>query len=114
MNTLDPTDDLLRAGYLTAAMNRPLDPDAPPAFVRGYRNYRDTDGTECCADASVDVDRITGLMRAHGFAPDRRVAAEPEGYALAHVLGWSLVAFVAGLAAPGVVAGLAATFGASS
>lgn len=110
---LDAEGTLLRAGYLAAAMGRALDPEAPPEFRRGYGNFRKEDGGGFCADAAADVDRVLGYMRRDGLLPDRRVETPRTGYTLAHVVGWSLVALVGGLAAPGVVAGLAATFGAA-
>lgn len=97
-----------KQGFMDAAMGVPMNWDACDDYRRGYRNYRAEDGARFCADAASDVQRITGYMRRDGLLPDRRVETPRTGFTAAHVVGWSLVAFVGGLAAPGIVAGLRA------
>ena len=108
---LEAQQDRSKQGYMDAAMGVPMNWDACDHYRRGYRNYRAEDGARFAADSVADVQRITGYMRRDGLLPDRRVETPRTGFTLAHVVGWSLVAFVGGLAAPGVLAGLAATFG---
>ena len=107
----DADSDLIRAGYMTAAMGLPLDPDAPDAFQRGYCNFRPEDGHP----AGLEQERSDVVRRLYedGLLPERRRGVESQAHRFAgwDAAAWLIVAFVAGLAWPGIIAGLRAVFG---
>lgn len=108
----DPEIELARAGWMSAAMGLPLDPDAPEAFRVGYSSYRHDDGAALDA---IEDERSETLRRlyADGMLPERRRGVESQAH---RYTGWdvllaAVVALVAGLAAPELIAGLRAVFG---
>ena len=108
---LETSIELSRAGYLTAAMGRPLDLDAPEDFARGYHNFRAEDGERFGAAAEAEYRRIEGPLRAAGMLPDRRQAAPQSAPPAWERAMWLAEAFVAGLAMPGIIDGLRALGG---
>ena len=107
----DADADLIRAGYMSAAMGLPLDPDAPEPFVRGHFNYRPEDGHP--AGLEQERSEVVRRLYADGMLPERRRGVESQAHRLAgwEAAMWLIVAFVAGLAWPGIIAGLRAVFG---
>src|SRR5690606_14425340 len=107
----DADADLIRAGYMSAAMGLPLDPDAPEPFVRGHFNYRPEDGHP--AGLEQERSEVVRRLYADGMLPERRRGVESQAHRLAgwESAMWLIVAFVAGLAWPGIIAGLRAVFG---
>ena len=107
----DADSDLIRAGYMTAATGRALDPDAPEAFVRGYFNYRPEDGHP--TGLEQERSEVVRRLYADGMLPERRRGVDSQAH---RFTGWdvllaAVVALVAGLAAPELIAGLRAVFG---
>ena len=107
----DADSDLIRAGYMTAAMGLPLDPDAPDAFQRGYCNFRPEDGHP--AGLEQERSEVVRRLYADGMLPERRRGVDSQAH---RFTGWdvllaAVVALVAGLAAPELIAGLRAVFG---
>lgn len=107
----DADADLIRAGYMSAAMGLPLDPDAPEPFVRGHFNYRPEDGHP--AGLEQERSEVVRRLYADGMLPERRRGVESQAH---RYTGWdvllaAVVALVAGLAAPELIAGLRAVFG---
>lgn len=107
----DAEADLIRAGYMSAAMGLPLDPDAPEPFVRGHFSYRPEDGRP--AGLEQERSEVVRRLYADGLLPERRRGVESQAH---RYTGWdvllaAVVALVAGLAAPELIAGLRAVFG---
>ena len=107
----DADSDLIRAGYMTAAMGQALDPDAPEAFRRGYCNYRPDDGHP--AGLEQERSEVVRRLYADGMLPERRRGVDSQAHRFAgwEAAMWLLVAFVAGLAWPGIIAAARAVFG---
>ena len=108
---MDHDDIQMRAGYLTAATNRKLDPDTPAEFQRGYHSHRPEDGHP--AGLEQERSEVVRRLYAYGMLPERRRGVESQAHRLAgwESAMWLIVAFVAGLAWPGIIAGLRAVFG---
>lgn len=108
---MDHDNIQMRAGYLTAATKRRLDPDAPAEFQRGYHSYRHEDGHP--AGLEQERSEVVRRLYADGLLPERRRGVESQAH---RYTGWdvllaAVVALVAGLAAPELIAGLRAVFG---
>ena len=108
----DADSDLIRAGYMAAAMGLPMADSAPEHFVRGYLSYRLEDEQQPIGVDEVYEDVVRRLY-ADGMLPERRRGIDSQAHRFAgwEAAMWLLVAFVAGLAWPGIIAAARAVFG---